>query len=197
MTTTLATPILTATSEQADEAVAVIALACATDPLVRWAYPDPAEYLRHWPTVVRAFGGNAFSHGTAHHTEGFTGAALWLPPGVHPDEGTLVATLESTVAPDRLQATFDMFDQMAWHHPEGPHWYLPLIGVDPGYQGMGHGAALLQHALERVDRDRLPAYLESTNARNLSLYRRHGFEVVGTIQVSDAPTLYPMIRPAR
>jgi len=46
-------------------------------------------------------------------------------------------------------------------------------------QGQGIGAALMRHALERVDAERLPAYLESSNSRNISLYRRFGFELVG------------------
>jgi GNAT superfamily N-acetyltransferase len=58
-------------------------------------------------------------------------------------------------------------------------------------QGRGYGSAPLLHALEPIDRDGHLAYLESTNPANVPLYRRHGFEVVGTMQVDDAP---PMIR---
>ena len=32
---------------------------------------------------------------------------------------------------------------------------------------------------------------------NIPLYRRHGFEVLGTIQVEDAPPLFPMLRQPR
>jgi len=28
----------------------------------------------------------------------------------------------------------------------------------------------------------------------VSLYPRHGFEVIGTIQVGDAPPIFPMVR---
>lgn len=55
----------------------------------------------------------------------------------------------------------------------------------------------MKHALRRVDEDRLPAYLESSNPRNISLYERHGFEVVGEIQVGKSPVMTPMIRAAR
>jgi ribosomal protein S18 acetylase RimI-like enzyme len=55
----------------------------------------------------------------------------------------------------------------------------------------------MKYALERCDRDKLAAYLESTNPRNISLYRRHGFEEVGTIQVGTSPALVPMLRRAR
>ena len=42
-----------------------------------------------------------------------------------------------------------------------------------------------------------PAYLESTNPRNISLYRRHGFEPLGEIRSADSPLLVPMLRKAR
>ena len=90
-----------------------------------------------------------------------------------------------------------MFEQMVKCHPQEPHWYLPLIGVDPAYQGKGYGDALMSYALDRCDRERVPAYLESTNPRNVSLYRRHGFEPVGTIQAGSSPTLVPMMRRPR
>ena len=55
----------------------------------------------------------------------------------------------------------------------------------------------LAHALERCDRDGLPAYLEATSARSKALYQRHGFQEVGAIQEGNSPELYPMLRPAR
>jgi ribosomal protein S18 acetylase RimI-like enzyme len=86
---------------------------------------------------------------------------------------------------------------MGRYHPREPHWYLPLIGVDPACQGGGCGAALMRHALSRCDRDRAPAYLESTNPRNITLYERHGFERLGTVQVGTSPPIVPMLRRAR
>ena len=41
--------------------------------------------------------------------------------------------------------------------------------------------------LDIVDRDHLPAYLDSTNPRNVSFYQRHGFEVTGRWQAGDSP----------
>jgi ribosomal protein S18 acetylase RimI-like enzyme len=86
---------------------------------------------------------------------------------------------------------------MGSFHPEEPHWYLPLIGVDPSHQARGYGSMLMKHALERCDREEKLAYLESSNPRNLSLYIRHGFELIGTIQVADAPPVFPMRRKPR
>jgi ribosomal protein S18 acetylase RimI-like enzyme len=182
-----------------DEAAAIetVVLAFAADPVARWTWPHSHQYLAGMPRLVRAFAGNAFIHGGAYCTDEYAGAALWLPPGVHPDEEKMGQVLEATVSPALRDDVFATFEQMAKYHPGEPHWYLPLMGVDPAYQGKGHGAALMSYALERCDRDQVPAYLESTNPRNVSLYRRHGFEALGMIQVGSSPTLTPMLRRPR
>ena len=59
-----------------------------------------------------------------------------------------------------------------------PHWYLQIIGVDPAYQGLGFSSRLLRPMLARIDRERMPCYLETEVVRNVTIYRRFGFEVV-------------------
>jgi ribosomal protein S18 acetylase RimI-like enzyme len=120
-----------------------------------------------------------------------------LPPGIHPDEESLVAILKSSIAKHRQESAFALFEQMGNYHPEEPHWYLPQIGVDPIHQGRGYGSALMKHALLVCDREKKLAYLESSNPRNLSLYIRYGFELLGTIQVGDSPPVFPMLRKPR
>jgi GNAT superfamily N-acetyltransferase len=180
-----------------DPAIDTIVLAFAADPATRWTWPHARQYLAAMPRMARAFGGRAFVQGGAYGTDDDSGAALWLPPGVHPDEAALDEVMQSTTAPSIRDAISATFEQMAKYHPREPHWYLPLIGVDPAHQGKGHGAALMSYALARCDRDHVPAYLESTNPRNISLYQRHGFEALGTIQVGAGPTLVPMLRRPR
>jgi ribosomal protein S18 acetylase RimI-like enzyme len=185
------------TPDEEGPAIDTVVLAFAADPVTRWAWPHAHQYLAAMPRFSRAFGGNAFISGGAHCTPEHTGVALWLPPGVHPDEDRLGELMESTTSPAARDAGPAIFEQMAKYHPSEPHWYLPLIGVDPAHQGKGHGDALMAYALERCDRDKLPAYLESTNPRNITLYRRHGFVPLGTIQVGSAPPLVPMLRHPR
>jgi len=183
----------------ADEAatVDVLTLAFSADPASRWSWPDPQRYLEHFPRFIKAFGGKAFAHGSAHRVGDYAGAALWLPPDVHPDEEALGALMQSTV-PERVQKdVFAVIEQMGRHHPHEPHWYLPFIGIDPPRQGKGYGAALLKHGLVACDHDKSLAYLESTNPKNIPLYERHGFELLGTIQVGTSPPLFPMLRKPR
>jgi GNAT superfamily N-acetyltransferase len=189
--------VRTMSAEDEATAIATVVLGFVADPITRWVWPEAHRYLDTMPRFVRAFGGGAFANGAAYCTENYAGAALWLPPGVHPDEEQLNELMERTATPAAREAGPAMFEQMATSHPPEPHWYLPLIGVDPAQQGRGHGGALMQYALERCDRDKQLAYLESTNPRNISLYRRHGFEVVGAIQAGSSPTLVPMVRRPR
>jgi ribosomal protein S18 acetylase RimI-like enzyme len=175
--------------------VDVITLAFATDPMARWSLPNPAQYLAMMPSVIRAFGGRAFDSQSAYCAEGHSGAALWLAPGVEPDGDALMALIQQNAPGHILPDLLGVFEQMAGYHPAEPHWYLPLIGVDPAAQGRGLGSALMRHALARCDREGVPAYLESSNPRNVSLYQRHGFEMLGTIQVGGSPPVVPMLRP--
>jgi GNAT superfamily N-acetyltransferase len=176
---------------------APIVLAFASDPAVRWMYPDTHQYRTFFPGFARAFGGKAVSHGSAYHTDGFHGAALWLPPGVEPDEEALIPLLSETVAQDLQPEVFGLLEQMSSFHPSVPHWYLPLIGVEPLHQGKGFGAALMAGILAKCDQDRLPAYLESSNPENTGFYEKLGFVAVGEIQSGTSPVIVPMVRDPR
>jgi GNAT superfamily N-acetyltransferase len=176
---------------------ALITLAFATDPMARWSLSDPQAYLTVMPELIRAFGAAAYDSDSAYVSAGFGGAALWLPPGVEPDIEALDRLIRTNADPAILPDVDAIFEAMARYHPDMPHWYLPLIGTDPKRQGQGIGSALMQHALARCDRDGVAAYLESSNPSNIPLYRRHGFEVLGTIQVGSSPVLTPMLRPPR
>jgi hypothetical protein len=102
--------------------VETLASAFAADPAVRWMYPDTQQYRRHFPAFVQAFGGRAFAHGTAYCTDGYSGVALWLPPGIGPDEDALMTLLETTVGERERSVIFAMFEQMGSYHPSEAHW---------------------------------------------------------------------------
>jgi len=174
--------------------VAAIVTAFAADPAVRWLYPDTDQYLTNFPAFARAFAGKAFECGTVDELEDHSAAALWLPPNVQPNEVAVMDVLQSSVSEARLHEVFSMFEQMGAFHPSEPHWYLPMIGVNPSEQGRGVGSALLRKGLARCDADGLPAYLEATSLRNISLYERFGFEAVGRIQTKTSPPIIPMFR---
>jgi ribosomal protein S18 acetylase RimI-like enzyme len=76
-----------------------------------------------------------------------------------------------------------------------PHFYLFTLGTHPEQQGSGFGARVVEPVLAICDEQGLPAHLESSNERNLSFYRRHGFEVLSELAVAEGgPILRPMRR---
>lgn len=192
---TLITQARTAADEV--QAVTTIVAAFADDPAVRWMYPEPGQYQDFFPDFVRAFAGASFACGSAEGLEGWAATALWIPPGIQPDEQSIASVIQRSLAENRQTEMFRFMERMGQFHPTEPHWYLPLIGTVPGRQNRGYGSVLLRHALARCDEAGLPAYLESTNPRNQPLYEKFGFRAVGRIQSETSPPVIPMLRPPR
>ena len=129
-------------------------------------------------------------------------AALWSAPGAW----TLPVSEMLRETPSAVKAfrrnTFRAVRtqlQVESKHPKEPaHWYLGYLGTRCDSQGQGLGSAMLREVLEPADAAGAPAYLESSNERNLTLYRRHGFEVVEEIHaLGTGPTIWRMWRDAR
>jgi GNAT superfamily N-acetyltransferase len=186
-----------ATASDEASTIDVLVRAFSADPFAQWIWHDPQQYHMHFPCFVRAFGGKAFTHESAYYVNSFAAIALWLPPNVHPDEEKLISVVQHTVSEQIQKDFFRVFELMSGYHPSEPHWYLPLMGVDPLQQGKGFGSALLQHTLIQCDHDSKFAYLESSNPRNIPLYERHDFELLGNIQAGTSPPIFPMLRRPR
>jgi hypothetical protein len=129
--------IRSAASDEIPQAISSIVAAFMTDPVARFTYPLLHDHLRAMPQGARDFGGKSFEHGTAYVSADLCGVALWLPPGVHPDDDALEAVFRDTVASEHLDDLMATFEKMGEYHPEEPHWYLPLVGVEPNAQGRG------------------------------------------------------------
>ena len=81
-------------------------------------------------------------------------------------------------------------------HVTERHWYLNAIAARRGARARGVGARLLEPFLARADAEGVPIYLESSNPRNLSFYRRYEFEDhAPRIDLPEGPPLQPMSRP--
>jgi ribosomal protein S18 acetylase RimI-like enzyme len=180
-----------------DQAIATLVLAFAADPVARWMYDGPHQYLSHIPRLFRALGTNSFDAGAAQRTNDGFGVALWLPPGVHGDNAQLEAVIAGSIVGEKQAEVAAVFERTEHYRPTEPHWYLSLIGVDALHRNKGCGGSLLQHRLRQCDREHLPAYLWSSNPLNTSLYERHGFEIAGSIRVGSSPSIFPMLRLAR
>lgn len=180
--------------DQFEAAIKLITLCFVDDPVCRYLYPGMSQYLEFFPEYVRIYGEKGVGRGGT-HIYGDQGAALWVPPHVHPDEDALDALLDRSVAPDAKAELFDVYAEFDRAHPSEPHWFLPLMGVDPFMKRKGIGAALMQHGLDTCDRDGTIAYLESTKPENVPFYDRFGFKPHATLEVGDHPKVITMVRP--
>lgn len=130
----------------------------------------------------------AFFEGT------LAGVSLVLPPGGYPTGlRSLLEVALATIQPATLSSIPDALRASTWmekKHLRMPHYYLWVLGVEPRLQGRGMGGALLRSLDARADEAGVPAWLETDREENVTLYRRHGFEVV-----DDA--MLPTSRPCR
>src|SRR5215471_11490098 len=157
---------------EVDHAIATLVLAFVADPVARWMYDDPHQYLLHIPRLFRVLGASSFEAGAAQRTGDGLGVALWLPPGVRGDDGPLAAIVSDSIAEEKQADVGAVFERTEHCRPTEPHWYLLLIGVEASHRNEGRGATLLQHRLRQCDRERRPTYLWSSTRLNISLYER-------------------------
>ena len=171
----------------------------AADPVMSWVFEDPAtrvEGLRlGFTDLARSF----FAPDCLVHIVGEACVTLWRGPTYEPapfDNGNGDSKFSSQVQ-ERFRILGELMEMA--HPHDRDHWYLNVIATLPDRQGQGLGAQALAPVLERCDAESIPAYLESSNPRNMTLYRRHGFDDVGcpTIDLPEGPSLYPMWREPR
>ncbi len=124
-------------------------------------------------------------------------AALWTPPGIFSDDAPLGEIFDRHCRPETFQEAFGNFIEMGGYRPEVPHWYLAMVGATDAARGRGLGSALLRRVLDICDAENVVAHLESSNPRNVSLYERHGFEVVSEIEFAPGVIVRPMTRRPR
>ena len=189
--------IRVAEASEGDAVLETLMLAFSSDPCMRYLLATPRAFFKGFRPFATGMGGAALAAGTAWLAEEGAAAALWLPPGITSDRDAMLAVVGELAREEKLPVLGEVGDAMAGYHPEEPHWYLAMIGVDPARQGRGYGSAILKQSLRSCDEDGVMAYLESSNPKNVPLYERYGFEVMGHVQPGDFPGIYPMIRPAR
>jgi ribosomal protein S18 acetylase RimI-like enzyme len=193
---------LVASREQDDQLGRLMVLAYRDDPILNWILRKDAARDAGWSLFFRTALELYHPFGAIYATDGAAGCALWAPPG----KWRITKWQQFLLAPRIIRILglrgvtrgLGAMDRMDQQHPSLPHYYLYMLAVHPTAQGQGHGSALLETGLARVDQERVGAFLETSNPRNLPLYRRHGFEITTTVQLApDAPTLWFMWRPAR
>jgi GNAT superfamily N-acetyltransferase len=189
-----------ATEADRPEIIGVLARAFYDDPIMSWLCPDDSRRLRQLERLFGFFDDKVWrGHDLAFTTGRLAGAAIWLPPDAwHLGPLQQIRMLPGMVRRAGLSTfgrLFRTLNLMESEHPREHHYYLPIIGVDPAWQGRGLGTALLRAMTERCDREGMPAYLEASSPRSRVCYERSGFEATGELTPPpDGPPLWPMWR---
>jgi len=160
-----------------------ISLAFHDDPTWSWAFPDPLLRQEQYAVFWRFIIAGALRYPWVLMTEGCEAASVWIPPGgteIAPEDDARVAPLLEELVGERAREVMELLDRFESVHPRNePHYYLSLLGTHPSHTGRGIGMGLLAENLARIDRERMPAYLESSNPANNYRYQRYGFEEIG------------------
>jgi len=179
-------------------AVAALADAFFDDPVVGFVFPDPAARAAQLPVWWRYFLDHRDLDGEVLVANGGQAAAVWASPVPRRGpEGDVVAMLSALIGADTALARLRALAVVGEAHPSEPHWYLLAVGTWRDAQGRGLGRTVVEPVLARCDAAGLPAYLESSNDRNLTFYERLGFVATGRIEVPGGPHLTPMWREPR
>jgi GNAT superfamily N-acetyltransferase len=181
----------------ADAAVVeTLTTAFIDDPLMMWLFDDaarrPAQLRVWWAWIID----NRPPHVEVMSTPDDLSAAIWHGPDPA-GEGTGASfpdMLAGLVGANEMQRKLPALAVIPEAHPTARHWYLAAIGTRPAHQGEASGPRVLSPVLARCDAAGLPAYLESSNPRNVPFYERFGFVATGIIQVPGGPALTPMWR---
>jgi GNAT superfamily N-acetyltransferase len=173
----------------------------AQDPMFDWVFPRAQLHPLFFHMLVKDV---YLPRGIVHIDDQGRAAALWLPPQERFQVAPRLSLLNfgfKLIRQDGLRPVWRLRQQglvFTRHLPREPHYYLQFLGCRQQDQGRGLGAALLREGTRICDERGMPAYLESSNIRNLPLYQRHGFEVRSAQAVANnGPMVWFMWREAR
>ena len=192
-------------SARVREAVPPLVRAFDDSPIMRYLMPQPRVRRIGTTGFFRAILRDAIPFSTAWVAEidgKIVGAAVWLPANAYPPSSRRKARqfgamlTRAPISPFGMARSVRYLNVVEAVHPHEPHWYLALLGIDPGHQGHGLGTQLLAPALRRSDEEGLPCYLETDKERNLAFYARHRFDLRDTLHPAgaSAPPTWTMWR---
>lgn len=184
-------------SDEKEKALDCMASAFVADPCYRFMFEGSGNYLQAIRDNITGYCGSALEDGTMWAIDDFAGVSAWLKPGRVNDGDSIASSMKKWCPDHRYKEVQRVSDQCAKYQPTFSCWCLGSIVVDPGLAGSGLGGQLLEHTLKRVDVENMPAFLESTNPRNVSFYKRYGFEVLAALEMGGNHVLTPMLRPAQ
>ncbi|HSO95829.1 MAG TPA: GNAT family N-acetyltransferase [Acidimicrobiia bacterium] len=166
--------------EERDAAGAVAGRALRDNPMMTYSVPD--DRLGRLQVSYDTFGDRILAGSVGALIGPYViGVAASLPSAACVAVSTPTdLRVQPEVAPDAAVG-IDRARHTIWtmceHDPEERHVHVGPVGVEPGAQGLGVGAAMLRMLCEQLDEDGELAWLETDKPENVVFYRRSGFDV--------------------
>jgi GNAT superfamily N-acetyltransferase len=177
----------------------IITSAFADDPLLNWIAVQDARRMQRIGRLISTTVEFFMPVGETYIESGCAGCALWVKPSAPAlslwQIVQIMIMLGRVAGWRRLSEMTEFYRQFESLAPREPACHLFYLAVLPEARGQGIASALMQPVLQRCDAEGIPAYLENSNSRNLSLYERYGFKVTKIWQFTEnAPPLWCMYR---
>ncbi|MHA2181975.1 MAG: GNAT family N-acetyltransferase [Promethearchaeota archaeon] len=194
------------TPDDVKEAIKVAGRAFQDDPVMVFSFPDVEVRKKNSSygfNMVYNYGiKNGLAYATSKKLEGIT---IWLPPEktyqsfwTMMRNGGFYTMRKVGLKLKAMKRTMIVFNYEEERHKElvpYKHWYFQNIAVDPKEQGKGYGGLLISTMLKTIESDGLPVYVETNTEKAMSIYQKHGFEILEhtIIPKTDIP-LWCMLR---
>ena len=175
----------------------MLARAFADEPFHDWLFPVAAQRERRARTLFRCELRNMLRDGMVLTTDSRSGASLWGAPN-RPEGGWLsqmivVFTLWRLLG-RRTRKVLKALEGVGEMRPSKPHWYLSVLGTEPGLQRQGVASVLMRAGLAACDRDGQGVWLEVANPALTSFYARFGFVELDRVRLAAGPQIVGMWR---
>ena len=189
------------TSALYPEAVACLTASFQEDPVLSYLFEDEEQR----PLMLAAFFANRLA--SRNETDRLlvpsgldarNAAALWEAPEKDSENDSsfnaVVAAGVSLLGQGWISDRLVNLRVLGEAKPKDRHWYLSFVGTRPESRGKGLASTLIKSVTDICDQEGIPAYLESSNPDNVSLYESHGFRVTGEVVIKDGPKVPLMWR---
>ena len=176
-------------SVEIEDAAVVLGRAFQDDPLMAYAIPDDDLRAMILPGSGRPGVWLANHLGQVWCTDDLAAVACWRTPG---QQRTSAAQLHEAGASQLPQSLRDgvgsrtepvyeyLESRRDAHDIPAAHWYLTMIGVEPGRRRQGLGSAVMSPVLSTATEQHVPVYLETFGPQNVAFYSGQGFELIET-----------------
>jgi ribosomal protein S18 acetylase RimI-like enzyme len=193
---------------QADNAVAVLCDAFHEYPVMRFVLGDSSQnYDRRLATLISLFVAARMLReepllGVRNQTGALTAVAVMTLPGERPSPEAL-SRKRAAVWQELGSAARERYDRFSSSGAEyaltTPHHHLNMIGVRRADAGRGFGRALLEavHHLSAQNPGSSGVTLTTEDSRNLPLYEKFGYRLLGHSRVSQGLESWSLYRPSQ